>query len=815
MSSIWPSALGSLDDSLALPYESVGKLKAANPINLEEIIQQLQAAAECGSKLRASISAELPDASWQNREELQAVIAKIQELEEARRIEQLRSRLLAVATELERGTIVHRRAARVGELNQFREQAIKELLTQGGVEGEPPTLPGPEADQWIEWACGLQEPEDSDSLQTLRQRFPQLDDFIVNLEPDMWKPETPPEAASENPADAEERRMALEQRRYRLLALATELERGSVVHHRVLRVNELNYLRDQAIKELRSQAKLPSGPKILPGPEAEQWIEWACALREPQDAEALQTLRKGFARLDDFIANLEPNMWKAAGSPPPTPPDGGNGKPADKPRQEQSAPETRGFEDYGAPSRPIPINLKGAKPAGGRDNPRVQLSRDGSAVTELEEEPVTTPSYAAPSRSAEEIQRMQAREREVLSRIKSAVAEPVRSFDHRIGRRGTPKPSSAAGAAPAVAKEQAAPQATAAALSATATAAVIAPESVKATITNQTLPRTTPVRVVPDEKDQPSVTAKASSAIGSARATVSDTWTEFVTDVRDGGVGAIWQGKWRMPVIGATVLVLVLVALGTVYWVHRVRANNNAVKAAEAAAVTPSNPASNGNAQPAISTDAVTAASASGVKPPADKQAKPKDQPKDQNAAAKPAEPAPQAATQPVSAVDAALRLPQPVPKANAPAANKEIAKEEPPPPNGATGVAGSVPGGLPNGAPSSVINVVKDLSAAEPKTAPQKVSVSSGVAQGMLVHRVAPQYPAQAKQARLQGTVVLQAVIGKDGSVTSVHALRGNPVLTQAAIDAVKQWRYKPYALNGEPVEADTQISVTFSPDH
>jgi protein TonB len=126
--------------------------------------------------------------------------------------------------------------------------------------------------------------------------------------------------------------------------------------------------------------------------------------------------------------------------------------------------------------------------------------------------------------------------------------------------------------------------------------------------------------------------------------------------------------------------------------------------------------------------------------------------------------------------------------------------------------VAGSVPGGSPA---SNVINVVKDLSAAEPKMATQKVSVSSGVAQGMLVHRVAPQYPAQAKQARLQGTVVLQAVIGKDGSVTSVHALRGNPVLTQAAIDAVKQWRYKPYALNGEPVEADTQISVTFSPDH
>ena len=113
------------------------------------------------------------------------------------------------------------------------------------------------------------------------------------------------------------------------------------------------------------------------------------------------------------------------------------------------------------------------------------------------------------------------------------------------------------------------------------------------------------------------------------------------------------------------------------------------------------------------------------------------------------------------------------------------------------------------------MINVVKDLSAAEPKGNTQKVSVSSGVAQGLLVHRVAPQYPQQAKSARLQGTVVLQAVIGKDGSVHSVRALKGNPVLAQAAMDAVKQWRYRPYALNGEPVEADTEVSVTSSPDH
>ena len=590
MSSIWPSALGSLDDSLALPYESVVKLKAANPGNIDEIIQQLNAAAECGSKLRTSIAAELPDATWQNREELQAVIEKIQKLEEARRIEQLRSRLLAVATELERGSIVHRRAARVTELNQFRELAIKELLTQGGVEGAPPTLPGPEADQWVEWACGLQEPEDADSLETLRQTFPQLDDFIANLEPDMWKPENPPELSPQNAQDAEERKKAIEQKRTRLLSLATELERGSIVHHRVLRVNELNYLRDQAIKELRSQVKLPSGPRILPGPEATQWIEWACSLREPQDAEALQTLRKGFARLDDFIANLEPNMWKPAGQPPQPPPDGG--RPAEKPVQEAPAPPARAVEEYVTAPRPIPINLKGGKGSGGRDKPRVQLSRDGSAAPELEAEPVTPSNGgSSPSRSNEEIQRMQAREREVLARIRGAVTEPVRSFDHRIGRTPAVKGTPGAGAAPAAAKERVETKG-GAAVATSSVATAVATEPVKAAIAPATVAKTTPVRVIPEGEDTRSATAKASQAIGSTRSVFSDTWEEFVSDVKEGGVGALLQNKWRMPVVGATVVVLLLVALGIVYWVHRARAGNNAVKAAETIAVAPTSPAS-------------------------------------------------------------------------------------------------------------------------------------------------------------------------------------------------------------------------------
>src|SRR5208283_2932485 len=105
----------------------------------------------------------------------------------------------------------------------------------------------------------------------------------------------------------------LEQLRSRLLALATELERGSIVHRRAHRLSELNQLRDQAVNELRSQAGL--NPQTLPGPDADQWIEWACSLKEPQDAESLQILRDGFAHLDDFVANLESSMWIAPGPP--------------------------------------------------------------------------------------------------------------------------------------------------------------------------------------------------------------------------------------------------------------------------------------------------------------------------------------------------------------------------------------------------------------------------------------------------------------------------------------------------------------------
>jgi len=97
------------------------------------------------------------------------------------------------------------------------------------------------------------------------------------------------------------------------------------------------------------------------------------------------------------------------------------------------------------------------------------------------------------------------------------------------------------------------------------------------------------------------------------------------------------------------------------------------------------------------------------------------------------------------------------------------------------------------------------------PARQPTRVRVSQGVSAGLLVHRVQPDYPPEAREAHIQGTVTLRAVIGKDGSVEGLKLLSGHPLLAPAAIDAVRQWRYRPYMLYGNPVEVDTEILVNF----
>jgi protein TonB len=152
------------------------------------------------------------------------------------------------------------------------------------------------------------------------------------------------------------------------------------------------------------------------------------------------------------------------------------------------------------------------------------------------------------------------------------------------------------------------------------------------------------------------------------------------------------------------------------------------------------------------------------------------------------------------------LRTPTKIPK------KVEMIKEEEAPPQMA-GVVGGVPGGVPGGSMNGVIGGIVNSNAPVPKiAAPTRVRVSQGVTQGLLINRIQPTYPPLAKQARIFGAVVLQAEISKDGSIQNLHVLSGHPMLVPAALEAVKRWKYKPYILNGEPVEVETTITVNFT---
>ena len=98
------------------------------------------------------------------------------------------------------------------------------------------------------------------------------------------------------------------------------------------------------------------------------------------------------------------------------------------------------------------------------------------------------------------------------------------------------------------------------------------------------------------------------------------------------------------------------------------------------------------------------------------------------------------------------------------------------------------------------------------PSAPPQRVRISSGVALGLVIKKVTPEYPEDALQSRIQGAVVVRAVIDKDGEIREVALVSGHPMLAPAAIKAVKKWKYRPYLLNGQPVEVETQIIVNFS---
>ena len=94
----------------------------------------------------------------------------------------------------------------------------------------------------------------------------------------------------------------------------------------------------------------------------------------------------------------------------------------------------------------------------------------------------------------------------------------------------------------------------------------------------------------------------------------------------------------------------------------------------------------------------------------------------------------------------------------------------------------------------------------------PERVRVTEEAMEPLVVNKVAPVYPPLARQARIQGTVIAQVVISKTGDVESVQLFSGHPMLAPAALEAIKQWKFTPFEVNGEPVEFETQAKVNFT---
>ncbi|MGE5053992.1 MAG: TonB family protein [Acidobacteriota bacterium] len=137
------------------------------------------------------------------------------------------------------------------------------------------------------------------------------------------------------------------------------------------------------------------------------------------------------------------------------------------------------------------------------------------------------------------------------------------------------------------------------------------------------------------------------------------------------------------------------------------------------------------------------------------------------------------------------------------------------PPPQVSYNTTDGVDGGTDIGSRQGVWGAINPLSHVAAPAAPAVASKpefrTSSMLQGSLVRRVDPVYPPLARSARIQGQVVLAAIISKAGAIEHLQVLSGHPMLVNAALEAVSQWRYRPYVLNGEVIEVETQITVNF----
>ncbi len=163
---------------------------------------------------------------------------------------------------------------------------------------------------------------------------------------------------------------------------------------------------------------------------------------------------------------------------------------------------------------------------------------------------------------------------------------------------------------------------------------------------------------------------------------------------------------------------------------------------------------------------------------------------------------------QPSGMTDSGRAMPMPVqvPTFNGSYRIRHYSDPVGPPPQGlpiCTHDCGTIPGGIPGGT-----NLLAMPTLATKPVGPLHLS---NLVPGQIIRRVQPAYPHLATVTRTQGAVVLHAIISREGTIEQLQVLSGHPLLDQAALDAVKQWRFRPYILNGQPIEVETEITVNF----
>ncbi len=698
MSSPISSALAKLDGSLQTVQSQIDSLRAGLEVNDSQLSYSLADARQNAAVVRDLIRAERSDANWDDRGTLEYLIHELEVAAHERLNEQRRMKLLELGDEFEAGAVRHRSEARTAALNNLRLEAIQELRAQAAIAEQEKLLPGPDASQWLHWACNLQEEQDADALTCLRTDFPFLDHFAGEMEESYWMP-----------------------------------------GERIRRIPAQPSAPPRAAASTRRPPEAPSYSP--PAPSAPDYGRSTQSTVARSDTPSGGTFAAAVARAYDRPSGSAPVTTEARRSEPTLSQRGGLALVAE-PAEVQ--PETKTCEKCGAtytdgyhacpaaepPRRAPAVAAPTVVPR--TTYPAVDKSKNGgNGASTQKEAPVNTSSLTeAPApRPAER-----------------PAAEPSKPSD-RNNKKSRKQRRAEAGLTP-----------------------VAVPEP----------PRPKPV--MPVEK-----------VFTPAEVEEKEPWTQKWHSLRETGGEALSDGKWRTflmaPEVLAIAVLLLLVAVGSIWMARRRHSDKTPVVAVE----TRTSPST--ATAPAATAPATTASAANpaGSTAKNDTQAKPQDQ-----NAAKPNTDTAQSrdVTPPPAQV---LSVPVEAPKTTTTAKKEEPAAGDAAPPS------------LPGAMSSNMGALVKDLPANVPKLAGQKLRVSSGVAQGQLLRQVSPQYPNQARQERIEGTVVLQAVISKDGSVQKLAVVSGPSSLTKAAMDAVKQWRYRPFALNGEPVEADTQINVNF----